>query len=169
MSRARPTILTALAALALAAPAAQADPPRRAESRAQRTVEVQILGLNETHGQLVPLRRDGRPAGGAATLAAYLQREGAENRRTLILDSGDFMQGPPISSFFEGASTVEAFNAIGVDGVAVGNHEFDYGQDALQDRISEAEFPFLAPTSATRRPASSRRASGRTRSSARAA
>jgi len=144
MLRARPTIPAALAALALAAPAAQADPPRRAEPRAQRTVEVQILGLNETHGQLLPLRRDGRPAGGAATLAAFLQREEAENRRTLILDSGDFMQGPPISSFFEGASTVEAFNAIGVDSVAVGNHEFDWGQDALQARIGEADFPFLA-------------------------
>lgn len=54
------------------------------------------------------------------------------------------LQGPPISSFFEGASTVEAFNAIGADSVAVGNHEFDYGQEALQARIQEAEFPFLA-------------------------
>jgi len=139
------TIGLALTALAASAPVAQAAPPPRAEPQSQRTVEVQILGLNETHGQLTPLNRNGRAAGGAATLAAYLQREEAENpKRTLILDSGDFMQGPPISSFFEGASTVEAFNAIGVDGVAVGNHEFDYGQDALQARIREAEFPFLA-------------------------
>lgn len=145
MLRARLTVPAALAALALTAPAAHAGPPPKAEPQSQRTVEVQILGLNETHGQLVPLRREGRLAGGAATLAAYLEREEAENRkRTLILDSGDFMQGPPISSFFEGASTVEAFNAIGVDGVAVGNHEFDYGQAALQARIREAQFPFLA-------------------------
>lgn len=145
MLKARMTAALALAALAVTAPAAQAAPPPKAEPHSQRTVEVQILGLNETHGQLVPLKRAGRPAGGAATLAAYLRREEAENpKRTLILDSGDFMQGPPISSFFEGASTVEAFNAIGVDGVAVGNHEFDYGQDALQARIGEADFPFLA-------------------------
>jgi 5'-nucleotidase len=145
MRRAPVTILTAVAALALATPGAHADPPPAAEPQSQRTVEVQVLGLNETHGQLVPLRRDGRLAGGAATLAAYLEREEAENpRRTLILDSGDFMQGPPISSFFEGASTVEVFNAIGVDAVAVGNHEFDWGQDALRARIGEADFPFLA-------------------------
>ena len=145
MLRVRLAVPTALAVAALTAPGAHAAPPRQAEPQPQRTVEVQILGLNETHGQLTPLRRDGRMAGGAATLAAYLAREQAENpRRTLILDSGDFMQGPPLSSFFEGAPTVEAYNAMGVDGAAVGNHEFDWGQDALQQRVGEAAFPFLA-------------------------
>src|SRR5687768_3902290 len=91
-----------------------------------RTAEVQILGLNETHGQLVPLSQrnpDGTTTavGGAAALATYLGREEAENPlRTLIVDSGDFMQGPAISSYFEGKSTVEVFNEIGVDTVAVG-------------------------------------------------
>ncbi len=118
--------------------------PAKAEPQSQRSVDVQILGLNETHGQLLPLKRDGRLAGGAATLAAYLAQEEAENRRTLILDSGDFMQGPAISSYFEGASTVEVFNAIGVDAAAVGNHEYDWGQDAFAARVDEADFPFLA-------------------------
>ncbi len=137
----------AVAAAGTIAPAAAGvtpRPPDRAEPQSQRTVEVQILGLNETHGQLTPLRRNGRLAGGAATLAAYLEREEAENRRTLILDSGDFMQGPAISSYFTGAPTVEVFNHIGVDAVAVGNHEFDWGQDILDQRIDQADFPFLA-------------------------
>ena len=119
-------------------------PPAVAEPQSQRTVDVQILGLNETHGQLAPTKRDGRAAGGAATLAAYLAQEEAENSRTLILDSGDFMQGPAISSYFEGASTVDVFNEIGVDAVAVGNHEFDWGQDTFTERVGQAEFPFLA-------------------------
>ncbi len=114
-----------------------------------RTVEVQILGLNETHGQLVPLSQrnaDGTRTnvGGAAALATYLGNEEGENSRTLIVDSGDFMQGPAISSYFEGKPTVEVYNEIGVDSVAVGNHEFDWGRDALAQRISEADFPFLA-------------------------
>lgn len=115
-----------------------------------RTAEIQILGLNETHGQLVPLSQrnaDGTrtAVGGAAALATYLEGEEAENpKRTLIVDSGDFMQGPAISSYFEGESTVEVYNEIGVDSVAVGNHEFDWGRDALNQRIAEADFPFLA-------------------------
>lgn len=144
---------TVVGALAVAVPgAASAGEPRssqgpttsKAQVPAARTVDVQILGLNETHGQLSPLNRSGRPAGGAATLAAYLEREEAENRRTLILDSGDFMQGPAISSYFEGEPTVEVYNAIGVDAAAVGNHEFDWGRGALAERIDQADFPFLA-------------------------
>ena len=119
------------------------DKPAKPD-KPQRTVEVQILGLNETHGQLVPLTRDGVLAGGAGVLATYLKQEEAENPRTLILDSGDFMQGPVISSFFEGESTVEVYNALGVDAAAVGNHEFDYGQETLAERIGQADFPFLA-------------------------
>jgi 5'-nucleotidase len=129
---------------------ASAEPlPTPAEPQAQRTVDVQVLGLNETHGQLTPLKRSGCPgerqlAGGAGVLAAYLDAERTQNARTLLLDSGDFMQGPAISSYFEGAPTVEVFNEIGVDAVAVGNHEFDWGRDALAERVAEADFPFLA-------------------------
>jgi 5'-nucleotidase len=125
-------------------PGPRSQPPAQAEPQSQRTVEVQILGLNETHGQLTPLKRDGRLAGGGGVLAAYLAAEEAENPRTLILDSGDFMQGPAISSYFEGESTVEVYNAIGVDAAAVGNHEFDWGQDTFAERLAQAQFPFLA-------------------------
>lgn len=127
-----------------AAYAGERTPPALAEPQSQRTVDIQILGLNETHGQLTPLKRSGRLAGGAPALAAYLKQEEAENPRTLILDSGDFMQGPAISSYFEGASTVDVFNEMGVDAAAVGNHEFDWGQDAFAERVAQAEFPFLA-------------------------
>lgn len=130
----------AASALAMAGTAANAAPP----PGKGRIVEVQILGLSETHGQLTPLNRDGRPAGGAAALTAYLEQEQAENPRTLVLDSGDFMQGPAISSYFEGASTVDVYNEIGVDAAVVGNHEFDWGQDALAGRTAQADFPFLA-------------------------
>jgi 5'-nucleotidase len=143
----RTATLGVLAAPALATAAFAAPAPAEAwsaDAGSRRTVDVQILGLNETHGQLVPLDREGRDAGGGPALAAYLAREEARNRRTLIIDSGDFMQGPPISSFFQGRSTVEVFNRIGVDAVAVGNHEFDWGRDTLAERIDQATFPLLA-------------------------
>ncbi|MFR6111642.1 MAG: hypothetical protein ACLUIQ_10115 [Dialister invisus] len=35
-------------------------------------------------------------------------------------------------------------NAVGYDAMALGNHEFDYGQDVLAERIREAKFPMLS-------------------------
>lgn len=143
-------VLAALLALTLVWTTNAESKPKDEPAPGARTAEVQILGLNETHGQLVPLSRrnaDGTrtAVGGAAALAAYLENEEAGNpKRTLIVDSGDFMQGPAISSYFEGKPTVEVFNEMGVDSVAVGNHEFDWGRDALNQRIAEADFPFLA-------------------------
>ncbi len=140
-----------LAAILVIATDVQSKPkPKDKPVPGGRTAEVQILGLSETHGQLVPLSQrnaDGTSTsvGGAAALATYLEGEEAENpKRTLVVDSGDFLQGPAISSYFEGRSTVEVYNEIGVDSVAVGNHEFDWGRDALNQRIAEANFPFLA-------------------------
>ncbi len=139
-----------LALVTILASGAESKPRPGKPVPEDRVAEVQILGLNETHGQLVPLSQrnaDGTRTnvGGAAALATYLEREEAENPlRSLIVDSGDFMQGPAISSYFEGKSTVEVYNEVGVDSVAVGNHEFDWGRDALDQRIAEANFPFLA-------------------------
>ena len=72
---------------------------------------------------------------------------------------GDIFQGTLVSNLSEGAVMVDAFNLLGIDAVAVGNHEFDYGPvgpavvatapgedplGALKARIAQAQFPFLA-------------------------
>src|SRR5262249_256162 len=38
----------------------------------------------------------------------------------------------------------QAMNRIGYTASTIGNHEFDYGQDALKLRLREAKFPFLS-------------------------
>ena len=35
-------------------------------------------------------------------------------------------------------------NAVGYDAAALGNHDFDYGSDLLEQRMSEMDFPALA-------------------------
>ena len=39
---------------------------------------------------------------------------------------------------------VELFNLMGYHATAVGNHEFDFGLSVLEERIGEADFPFLS-------------------------
>jgi 5'-nucleotidase len=108
-------------------------------------VKVQLLALNDFHGQLAPpaapllLRRDeaGKPvrvdAGGVAFLAEHIARLRAENpRNTLVVSAGDLVGASPlVSALFHDEPTIEAMNALGLDLAAVGNHEFDEGRAEL--------------------------------------
>jgi 5'-nucleotidase/UDP-sugar diphosphatase len=108
---------------------------------------VSVVSTNDYHGALVGRVHSwshGDVVGGAEWVAGYLNIVREENPGgVLFLDAGDMMQGTLISNYFDGASTIEAFNAMGVAAMAVGNHEFDWGQDVLQDRYDQADFPFL--------------------------
>ena len=118
--------------------------------RATRPVpRLRVIATNDFHGALEP-RPDatGRLRGGAAHLAAAIARERAECEspacETLLLDGGDQFQGTPASNLAFGRPVVELFNAMGYAAAAVGNHEFDWGQDSLRARMREAKYALLA-------------------------
>jgi 2',3'-cyclic-nucleotide 2'-phosphodiesterase (5'-nucleotidase family) len=112
-------------------------------------VHLTVLATNDLHGALesktYPWSQAGRPVGGAATLAAFIERERAANPAgTLLLDGGDLMQGTAISNLTRGESAIAYFNAAGYDAAAIGNHEFDWGIDVLEQRMAQARFPLLS-------------------------
>lgn len=131
--------LTPLAALAL--PAA-ADTPglEKADRQAKpsKKVLLQILALNDFHGQLEPSQSsssgtiDGTPAGGAAYLTTHLRqlrRKALGNGRSSItVAAGDLIGATPLlSAAFHDEPTIEAMNQAGLRISSVGNHEFDEG------------------------------------------
>ncbi|HEX6037338.1 bifunctional UDP-sugar hydrolase/5'-nucleotidase, partial [Longimicrobium sp.] len=129
-------------ALALAACA----PPPAAGPAPEATVKrVRIVHTNDFHGRLLPQTSNGRSLGGSAVLAAHFDSAVAGfDGPTLILSAGDDMQGTAISNLSWGRATIAAHNASGYDAAAVGNHEFDWGQDTLRARVAESRFPWLA-------------------------
>lgn len=62
----------------------------------------------------------------------------------LLVDAGDAIQDNNLVNFSKGKSAIAFMNAAGYDAMALGNHEFDYGQDVLAERIREAKFPMLS-------------------------
>jgi len=109
---------------------------------------AQIFSTNDTHGHLLPAVQSwssGRLVGGSAALAAYANqaRRDEPSCPLFIASGGDLMQGTLISNLTDGASTIDAMNAIGYDAAAIGNHEFDWGVDILKARIDQAEFALL--------------------------
>ena len=121
------------------APSRAARPPR-ARRRALR-----IIGTNDFHGALEP-RPDaaGVRRGGAAYLAprSRARAPSASRRRArrCSLDGGDVFQGTPASNLAFGRPVVELFNQLGYAAAALGNHEFDWGQDTLRARMREARY-----------------------------
>src|SRR5919107_4007180 len=109
-----------------------------------QTVGIQVLSTNDFHGRLNPQTVNGAPAGGAAWLAAYLEKAKSANPQgTLTVDGGDLVGATPLESAeFEDRPTIDAANAIGYDDVTFGNHEFDAGTDRLREQVGWAAFPY---------------------------
>jgi 2',3'-cyclic-nucleotide 2'-phosphodiesterase (5'-nucleotidase family) len=94
-------------------------------------VHVRILSINDLHGQLPDsdAKVDGVDIGGAATLAAYVQRERAGNPNgTVFVSAGDMLgASPPESQLLRHHPTLAVLGAMGLDLATFGNHEFDRG------------------------------------------
>jgi len=103
---------------------------------------ITIIYTSDEHGWM-----EGTEAGcGAANMISVWQDDlgYTPGGPFLVLSEGNMWTGPAISTWFQGESMVEVMNTMGYDASAVGNHEFDFGLDALKKRISEMRFPLLA-------------------------
>jgi 5'-nucleotidase len=100
-------------------------------------VDVQVLAINDFHGNLLPPTGSGgrvgtTDAGGAAFLATHIKNLEATNANSIVVSAGDLIGASPIlSALFHDEPTIEAMNQIGLDLNAVGNHEFDEGAAEL--------------------------------------
>lgn len=81
--------------------------------------------------------------GGFAKMQSILKKERKKLKHHITTVNGDFLFPSVLSTFDKGKHRVELFNAMGVDLVVLGNHEFDFGPDVVQQRISESKFLWL--------------------------
>ena len=130
---------TALLALAgCATPRVAVAPPAPAAP-----VEVQILAINDFHGNLEPpkspierVEGDGtrrkEALGGGAYLAATLAQLRAGQANSVTVSAGDLIGASPFTSAnFLDEPTILAMDMLGLEYNAVGNHEFDKGSAEL--------------------------------------
>jgi 2',3'-cyclic-nucleotide 2'-phosphodiesterase (5'-nucleotidase family) len=64
-------------------------------------------------------------------LALYKKELEAVYDHVLLIDAGDAIQGAPIGSISKGSEIIRMMNRLGYDLAVPGNHEFDYGFEAL--------------------------------------
>jgi 2',3'-cyclic-nucleotide 2'-phosphodiesterase (5'-nucleotidase family) len=103
--------------------------------------ELTILHTNDMHGFFNYGKYDGM---GMALMTTKVKQMRELSDNTLLLDGGDALQGANLVTLTKGEEGTKVMNEIGYDFMAVGNHEFDYGQEQLLKLDTLLEYPMLA-------------------------
>ena len=109
-------------------------------------VTVSLLHTTDLHGHILPtFDYSSRPdLGGLARCATQIRQWRAANPNSILLDIGDVYQGTEFGLHTRGATMIQCFNALAYDAWVVGNHEFDWGLDALTACVGQSAMPVLS-------------------------
>ncbi len=120
------------------------------KSHREKPEHLTILYINDYHGHIRSFKahfKDEHKVGGMARIATVVKSIRQENAGkkvpTIFLCAGDVLQGTPMSTMFKGEPDFICLNKMGLNGMVVGNHEFDYGQVNLNKLRKLADFPIL--------------------------
>ncbi|PWC89462.1 5'-nucleotidase [Azospirillum sp. TSH100] len=103
-----------------------------------QTGTLTFLHVNDVY-EITPVKGQG----GFGPLMTLLKRERAAAPDAITTVGGDFLSPSLLSGTTRGEQMITLFNAIGVDAVTFGNHEFDFGPDLLKQRMAESKFPWI--------------------------
>jgi 2',3'-cyclic-nucleotide 2'-phosphodiesterase/3'-nucleotidase len=113
---------------------------------AMRFPTVVIMHTNDFHGNLLPITDANKNVvAGAARESTIVNNARATfgSNHVLLVDAGDLIQGATVANLFQGKDVIEVYNAMGYQVATIGNHEWDYGQQVLKDRIAESKFDWV--------------------------
>src|SRR6266446_2946572 len=114
-------------ALLICSATCTADGPARAH--------ITILSTTDLHGNIYPIDYNtNKPeARGLARVATVIKQARKEKPDLLLLDSGDTIQGTPLTFHHARINNnppdamMTVMNALRYDAMAVGNHEYEFG------------------------------------------
>ena len=131
-------------AVFLTADRASGAPPSAPASPAP--LKVTLLHLADVY-QVQPV--EGGRRGGLARVAT-LRKQALQASPNVVTVLGGDTLSPSVESLLEvegkalkGRQMVDAWNALGLDYAVLGNHEFDFGDDVLRERVRESRFTWL--------------------------
>ncbi|HBM96440.1 TPA: hypothetical protein DD394_02725, partial [bacterium UBP9_UBA11836] len=108
-----------------------------------------ILHVNDVHGSVDPgidpkIDKKSK-VGGLAWLATLIKQVRAQDPKApLLLNGGDLAEGSMLSYMSRGVGYCKALHNLKFDAVALGNHDFAWGQEALANMLQALDSPVLA-------------------------
>ena len=76
----------------------------------------------------------------------YIIDKERENHSVVVACSGDMFSGSPVVDNYkdnQGFPMIDVMNRVGFDISVLGNHEFDYGEETLKERIEQSNFKWV--------------------------
>lgn len=95
---------------------------------------ITIFFVNDQHGELTNFAK-----------IKHIIDEEELKTNVIVACSGDIFSGNPIVDNHEqkGFPMIDLMNRVGFDISVLGNHEFDYGEDILKDRMNQSQFDWV--------------------------
>ncbi|MEH7436953.1 bifunctional 2',3'-cyclic-nucleotide 2'-phosphodiesterase/3'-nucleotidase [Neobacillus drentensis] len=130
-------------------------PTRAFAQKPESTVQLRLLGTTDLHVFLAnydyyQTKQDDKV--GLVKTATLIKQARNEVKNSLLFDNGDEIQGNPLGDYVAKVKGLKAgevhpvyrlFNLLGYDATTVGNHEFNYGLDYLNETLNDAKMPLV--------------------------
>lgn len=115
----------------------------------EELVNITILGTSDIHGFLMPwdYEIDEEIATGSLSqISTAVKEYRKENENVVLVDAGDLIQGNKIEMFTneDEHPGIKAFNYLEYDAITLGNHEFDFGVETMENILSQFDNSIIA-------------------------
>jgi 2',3'-cyclic-nucleotide 2'-phosphodiesterase (5'-nucleotidase family) len=96
--------------------------------------ELTLFFVNDMHGQLDNFSK-----------IKYIVDQERSHSNVILTSSGDIFSGNPVVDNYtdKGFPIIDIMNRTGFDVSVIGNHEYDYGESVLTDRINQSTFEWV--------------------------
>lgn len=113
---------------------------------------ISFYHINDVHAHLDQFSSPGTDCtspekgcyGGYARVQTVINETRPTHQDSLFLNVGDEFQGTLFYSFYGGEKIADTLNQMGFDGMTLGNHEFDAGDDKLGAFLENLTFPIIS-------------------------
>ena len=103
--------------------------------------EITLMHIGDLHGHLIPrpgvrTAQSGQTLGGLARLYTRIQDIRAREKNTLLINSGDTVQGSAEALFTRGQAMIDVLNRFEIDAFNPGNWDFIYGSQRFVETFA---------------------------------
>lgn len=110
------------------------------------------METSDIHGNIFPQNygTNRKAELGLAKVATLIKQERTLHEHTITIDNGDIIQGTPLTYHYARFQhtlpnpMITILNDLNFDAGVIGNHEFNYGLDLLNQAVRESSYPWLS-------------------------